>query len=487
MFSFFRFYFILFSFFVFFNGILAETFCQAPGDTVNSTAERLGSDTKTENFVIINRIGIIGNKVTKDHIILRELTFSENDTVSSSVVQAKLRSSKENLLNTSLFNFVTIDTIPTNDERIEILISVAERWYTWPIPIFEIQERNFNTWWETRNFDRANYGFFLERENFRGRKEDLSFYFQFGYTEKYGITYRIPYLTRRQTSGAGITFSYSRNHEVAYASVDNKQLFFKDESGYVRQEFTGKLYYTYRSGIYNTHTIETKYVNSRINDTLFEYSSDYFLYKETAIEYVSLDYFFRSDHRNSRIFPLKGHYLELEATKLGFGLLSNEKIDVWNFFLTLKQYQKLSNRFYLAGGLRFKYSPTPNQPYYVQRGLGWGDYVRGYEYYVIDGQSYGTAKLGLKYEIIKPRIVKVPLPFNKFNTFHYALYAGIFGDAGYVDDNRYAQKNPLANSFLYGYGAGIDYVTYYDIVFRFEYSFNKMLEHGFFVSFNAGI
>ena len=81
----------------------------------------------------------------------------------------------------------------------------------------------------------------------------------------------------------------------------------------------------------------------------------------------------------------------------------------------------------------------------------------------------------------------MPLPFNKFNTFHYALYAGIFGDAGYVDDNRYAQKNPLANSFLYGYGAGIDYVTYYDIVFRFEYSFNKMLEHGFFVSFNAGI
>lgn len=465
-------------------------FCQ---DTlVIAAGERLGSDTQTESksiadFVVINNILILGNKATKPHIILRELSFSKNDTLSTLSVGEKLKAARLNLLNTSLFNFVTIDTVSAASGRLDLIINVKERWYTWPMPIFEVQERNFNTWWETKNFERVNYGFYLNRENFRGRKENLSFYFQFGYTEKYGLTYKIPYLNGKQHSGAGISFSYSRNHEVAYMTLDNKQQFFKDPTQYVREEFTVKSNYSYRSGIYNTHTLEAKFVTGKVDDTLMSYSTDYFVDQATDMQYVSLDYTFRMDFRDAKYYPLKGHYLELEATKLGFGLLNKENINVVNLFLTIKKYQKLSNRFYLASGLRIKYSPNTEQPYYVQRGLGWGDYVRGYEYYVIDGQRYGTAKVGLKYEIIKPKIRTIGVPLEKFNTFHYALYAGIFGDAGYVDDHLYSANNFLANSLLYGYGAGIDFVTYYDMVFRFEYSFNRMLEHGFFVSFTAGI
>ncbi|TAL58842.1 MAG: hypothetical protein EPN85_10575 [Bacteroidetes bacterium] len=470
-----------------------KVFCQTP--VVPPDSERVEPDSKSENkpqqnYITINKIGILGNKTTKRHILLRELPFLENDTVDRDKIQEKLKSARENLLNTSLFNFVTIDTVSVRmagADRIDVLITVAERWYTWPIPIFEVQERNFNTWWQTKNFERANYGFYLDRENFRGRKEDLSFYFQFGYTEKYGITYKIPYLTRKQTSGAGLSFSYSRNHEIAYMTADNKLLYFKYPTEYVREEFTGKMYYSYRSGIHNTHTLETKYLNGKVSDTLNHYSVGYFIGQETKMQYLLLDYSFRMDHRDAKYFPLKGYYLELEATKLGLGLLSKEKIDVLNLFFTLKKYQKISSRFYLAGSLRIKFSPNSDQPYYVQRGLGFGDYVRGYEYYVIDGQSYGTTKWGLKYEIIKPKIRVIPLPFEKFNLFHYALYAGIFGDAGYVDDHQYTGNNFLANTYIYGYGTGIDFVTYYDMIFRFEYSFNKMLEHGFFVSFNAGI
>lgn len=452
-------------------------------------AEQLGTDTRAEvpDYVIIHQIGIIGNKVTKRHIIVRELSFLENDTIARDVFSKKLVSARENLLNTSLFNFVTIDTIPVTADRMQVLVTVAERWYTWPVPVFEVQERNFNTWWQTRNFERANYGFFLDRDNFRGRKESLSFYFQFGYTEKYGITYKVPYLNRKQTSGAGASFSYSRNHEVMYTSIDNQVLFFKDPDRYVREEFTGKLFYAYRRGIYQTHTVETKFIKANIHDTLRSYSADYFTNGATDMQFLSLDYVFRLDHRDIKIFPLKGYFFEFEATRLGFGILNGEDVDVLNLLVTVKKYMKLSNRFYFSSGFRMKYSADSDQPYYVQRGLGWGDYVRGYEYYVMDAQSYGTAKVGLKYEIIKPRIRSIPLPLEKFNTFHYALYAGIYGDAGYADDRQYALVNPLSNTLLYGYGAGLELVTYYDMIFRLEYSFNKMLEHGFFVSFNAGI
>ena len=33
----------------------------------------------------------------------------------------------------------------------------------------------------------------------------------------------------------------------------------------------------------------------------------------------------------------------------------------------------------------------------------------------------------------------------------------------------------------------VDYVTYYDVVIRFEYSINRKLERGLFIHFNAGI
>lgn len=439
---------------------------------------------KSQEFVVIGKIQIIGNKVTKNKIILRELPFHEQDTIGRAEILMKLKSAKENLLNTSLFNFVLVDTISVDAGHFDIRISVTERWYTWPIPIFEVQERNLNTWWETRNFDRANYGFYLNRENFRGRKEELSFYVQFGYTERYGISYAIPYLTNTQRNGAGFSFAYSRNHEIPYKTDSGKVIYFKDPAKYVREEMIGKIYYTYRHGIHNSHYLEGKFINSMLNDSI----QGYFLEDQTQIKYFALDYKFRSDYRDSKTYPLKGYMCEFQCTRIGLGLLKNEKIDITNFYFTFKKHHKLSSRFYAASSVKIKFSPNVSQPYYVQRALGWNnDYVRSYEYYAIDGQRFGLAKLGLKYEIVKPHVKSVPLPMKKFSIFHYALYGGIFADAGYVDDHMYSLYNPLANTFLYGAGVGIDYVTYYDVVLRVECSINRQLEKGLFVHLTAGI
>jgi hypothetical protein len=44
----------------------------------------------------------------------------------------------------------------------------------------------------------------------------------------------------------------------------------------------------------------------------------------------------------------------------------------------------------------------------------------------------------------------------------------------------------LANSWQYGYGVGLDLITYYDFVMRMEYSINKMKQSGFFIHFASG-
>jgi hypothetical protein len=65
-----------------------------------------------------------------------------------------------------LFNFITVEPVYFNDTYISFYITVEERWYWWPLPVFEIQETNFNTWWKTRNFDRANNGLFVRQRKF---------------------------------------------------------------------------------------------------------------------------------------------------------------------------------------------------------------------------------------------------------------------------------------------------------------------------------
>src|SRR4051812_48147876 len=111
-------------------------FCSAqlPTDSVNAQ---------------IGTITLIGNKITKDRIIYRELTFKHGDGVDTTTMHKLFNRSEENLFNTALFNSVDITYVIENDV-VNVFIVVAERWYVFPLPIFEIQERNFNVWWQTK-------------------------------------------------------------------------------------------------------------------------------------------------------------------------------------------------------------------------------------------------------------------------------------------------------------------------------------------------
>ena len=95
--------------------------------------------------IIIRQVTISGNKITKARIITRELNFKEHDTILLSRLSNLLITSRENVFNTRLFNFVTIDTGLSADRRfVDISVALVERWYIWPIPYVEISDRNFN-------------------------------------------------------------------------------------------------------------------------------------------------------------------------------------------------------------------------------------------------------------------------------------------------------------------------------------------------------
>ena len=94
----------------------------------------------------------------------------------------------------------------------------------------------------------------------------------------------------------------------------------------------------------------------------------------------------------------------------------------------------------------------------------------------------------LKYELVKPsrKKVKKGQEENKFKALQYAFYINLFADAGYVT-NKYTENNPYNNKMLFSWGLGIDFVTYYDMVFRFEYAFTSIGTNGFFIRFGMPI
>ena len=76
------------------------------------------------------------------------------------------------------------------------------------------------------------------------------------------------------------------------------------------------------------------------------------------------------------------------------------------------------------------------------------------------------------------------MPIEQFSYVPVALYLKAYFDFGYVTNyNRYEELNintRLSNRMLMGGGLGIDLVTMYDNVFRFEYTFTREGTHGFF-------
>ena len=170
----------------------------------------------------IEKIIIQKNTKTRSSVILRELEFSESDTLRIEDVSTLLEGSKQNLMNTSLFNFVTVKPVWNSDSTsIDVEIEVLERWYVWPIPLFEVADGNLNSWWKEKDLSRLNYGMLLKWDNFSGRKDLLKVLLRLGHEDKWGLFYELPSFNKKQNLGFDFGISYARHHEIGVESVNN--------------------------------------------------------------------------------------------------------------------------------------------------------------------------------------------------------------------------------------------------------------------------
>ncbi len=441
-----------------------------------------------DNVIIeIGSIIVEGDKITHKPIIMRELEFAEGELISEKELNEKIVRSRQNLLNRSLFNFVTI-TKNCNNGVCNIVVSVIERWYIWPVPLLEYADRNINIWWENKDWSRINFGVDLRVENFRGRMETLNIIIKGGYDQMYKLKWQIPYLTKNQIFGMGFEGGYQLNHEIAYASEDNRYLYYKTEDGYARKQGFASANLTFRPKFNFLHQIGLGFNHINIADSILFYNPNY-TYGETEYNFFTINYSYKHDFRDYKPYPLKGYYFDIQILKIGLGILSKE-VNEFSFRVNIDHYFNIWKRINFAYGLSGGVTFTDNfQPYFLAGGIGlYGFDVRGYELYLINGQNTGLLKTNLKFTLIPKTNVDIKwIKTEKFGKLFYALFANVFFDMGYSQDKYWYENNPLNNQLLWGTGVGIDFVTYYDMVLRLEYTLNKQGRTGFYISMVAPI
>ena len=473
--------------------------------------------------IIIKEIITLGNTRTKDLIILRELNFGVGDTLTEGSIDHLLEINRNNIFNTGLFVTVELSAerlvysdvkrLPAgapkaqaggqgnegrseNNEFIDIIIIVKERWYTFPIPILELADRNFNVWWDEQNkdLDRIEYGIRFYQENCRGKNERLKVVLQSGYTRKYELYYNIPYIDKKQIVGMRPSISYSRNREIAYKTGDtvkafeNKLVFYEDPE-FIRERFNAGVKLFRRKAIHISHSLDIKFNYNTIADTVIALNPNYFNNKgDHEQKYFQVSYAYKRDFRDIQYYPLKGSYFMFEVKKPGTGIFND--INQLEFTAGYSKFWDVGKKTYLAWLIKTKNSIPKIQPWFNSMAFGYyQDFVRGYEFYVIDGQHYLLGKVTLKKQLFSTtKELKTLIPIRQFQTIPFALYLKVYTDAGYVVNKSFTKKNnPLTNSFLQGGGIGLDIVTFYDTVFRIEYSVNGRGEHGFYLHFEADI
>ncbi|MGY6562517.1 MAG: hypothetical protein ACXITV_10450 [Luteibaculaceae bacterium] len=442
------------------------------------------TDSLQGNYVFKGYV-ISGNKRTKAKIIEREVPILLYDTIAGNVIPSLCARAQNNIYNLALFNFVFVQPVLVeNSKNFYLKIEVVERWYIWPVPIFENAETNFNTWWEQRALNRTNYGAFLRWDNFRGLNDRLVLVAQFGYTQKFELRYSIPNINKAQTLGLEFASTLFQNWEVTHGTVNNERLFFSMPNQNASETVRHRSALTYRPNFYVFHRLDVSYQRSFTLDTVVTFAPDFFDNGTNTMAFMALQYDFLFDNRDYRYYPLKGLFFGVNIRQEGLGVVNNEYAltTIYPFY---NQFFKLSDRLFYGHSARGKWSSTSNIPYFRQRGLGFGEeVVRGYQYYVIDGQHYFLTKQNIKWMLVRPKEYHYRLTGKpQFDKFHFAMYLNWFIDTGYVWDDLYALQNPLANEYLYATGVGLDVVAYYDSVLRLEVATNKQRETGFFVGF----
>jgi outer membrane protein assembly factor BamA len=452
------------------------------------SAKTLISQNDSLSEIIIDSIEIYGNDRTKSEIILRELLFQKSDTLNQNELVGKIRTGKENLLKTPLFNEVDFSVEKIDSSKIKIRIDVKERWYLWPEASIYYIDRNFSNWLKEKDWSRLDLGVGVVKYNFRGRNEKLSFFLFIGYDEELYFKYDNFFLDKKRNHALSAELDFKRRKETPYGIEGNRVMQIQLNNEYALKSFSVSLNYTFRATYNKYHLIYLNYENRIIADSVLILNKNYLTIASNQAQFMSLKYHFLIDKRDSRIFPESGYKMDISLDKNGLFLFPESGINSFDINTEISYYTQLCNRLYLNNHIVMKKTFGDEDPFFLNTALGFNFNIRAYEYFAVNGREMIATKNTLNFKILTKRYFNLKFITNeKINHPYLTLYTGIYFDAVYVKNKNsdYVLLNSFQNTLLYGYGIGTTFVTYYDKLLRIEFSTNKQKQSGVYLHFEA--
>jgi outer membrane protein assembly factor BamA len=429
----------------------------------------------------VRKIILKGNKKTRNYLILREIQFKPGDSIIIGTINDAFQMARQQVYNTTLFHEVNVDLAMVSAYEMDVIVTVKERWYVFPLLEFKVIDRSFNEWLVTHNGDlsRVNYGLKFEHKNFSGRRDPLRLFLITGYNQNVAFSYSQPYSDKALTQGFGIGGGFLQNRETAIkTSYDNKIQFYKSDD-FVRKNLYLNLSLRLQKGILYRHILNLAFSRLTVSDSVISsaYNPHYFNTNANTAALVDFSYTYQYANVNNVAYPLKGKTGYFALTKRGLGLTGGTNLfaidGAYNKFWAHKKNWFTALQFRASVKLPFE------QPYINQNAIGYGDAnLRGLEFYVIDGVAFGIVKSTLKKKLFS---FTIPLSKNSrlLPTLPFSIFAKTYADAGY-SFNKKKFDSFLNNRLLYTAGFGIDILTVYDIRLRIEYSFNQLSRNQFF-------
>ncbi|MES2847764.1 MAG: POTRA domain-containing protein [Bacteroidota bacterium] len=465
----------------------AAASAQNVNDINNITAKLLASKDSSAK-IIIHNISISGNKKTKEYNIRREIQLKPGDSVSVASFSDELQKLQQQVYNTNLFLEVKPELTEIAPNTVDINLALKERWYIFPIPKFQLIDRNINEWIQKydADLDRVVYGVKFTHYNLTGHRDLLRLTLLNGFTRNISFTYFKPVSEKKLNNGFSVTGGIVQNREFIY-KIDtvNKPVLFNN-GNFSRENYFIGVGYNFRKNIMGTHYFNVVFNHVSVVDSLVypKYNPNYFKDDVTHKNYVDFSYTYRYINTNNAMYPLRGTVGSVRLLKRGFGFSGG--INMFSIEGSYNKYWALNNTWYASTELSAKTTLPFNQPYINQRSLGYSDVnLRGLELYVVDGVAFGLVRNTLKKKLFTINI-KTPFRSDKYHVIPFTVFAKTYGDLGVVY-NKDAFKTSLNNKLLYTGGFGIDILSIYDVNLRIEYSFNQLGKNGLFLQAQSGL
>lgn len=445
----------------------------------SSLSDSASIESEDKSPVIIADIFITGNKKTKAYIIEREIPFKIGNHMMRGDLPAKMELARQQLMNTAMFIEVDLKVDRQVEDLIFITVTVKERWYFFPLPYFKIVDRNFNQWWveNKRSLKRVNYGLKLMHNNFSGRADDLSLNLITGYSQQATFRYKQPNADRSLKYGFDIGLAYERNKELSYFTDSNKQKFYKNETRFLSKVFRTDVALIYRPKIKTWHYLRIGYTSLSVDTSILTLNPHFFPDGSSKLSYPEITYSINHNNVDYIPYPSKGVTFSASLQKKGI----TKEMNLWQLntsaTYTIPVFEKSQIYLQATGAIKLPF----DQPFHNKRLFGYGDlYMRGLEYYVADGVAGFVARATARREVLKFNI-KPPIVIQGHDKIPFRILLKAYGDIGYSYDKHPVGFSSLSNRWLRSYGVGIDIISFYDFVLRFEYSFNQLNEQGLFL------